>query len=101
MKKQILLFASVLVSVLATAQTQPSFGLRGGLSSSAMRGDAVNSLQNLLDVTNDRITTNGRTGFFAGGYATVPLSNVISLEPAVYYTQKGYELKGELNVKGL
>jgi len=100
MKKRILLLASVFVSMLAMAQTKPVFGVRGGLSSATIQGDAVNSLNNLLDFTNGAITTGGHTGFFAGGYAAIPLSNTISVEPAVYYTQKGYELKGELNIKG-
>ncbi|MGN6399416.1 MAG: porin family protein [Flavisolibacter sp.] len=100
MKKRILLVASIFASMLAMAQTKPVFGLRGGLSSATMQGDAVNSLNNLLDFTNGAIATGSHTGFFAGGYATIPLSNTISVEPAVYYTQKGYELKGELNIKG-
>jgi len=71
------------------------------VTSASMRGDAVNSLGNILDFTNGMITTGSRTGFFAGAYATVPLSDVISVEPALYYSQKGYEMKGSLNVKGL
>lgn len=101
MKKQILLFVSIAISTLSIAQLKPSFGVRGGVTSASMRGDAVNSLGNILDFTNGMITTGSRTGFFAGTYATVPLSDVISVEPALYYSQKGYEMKGSLNVKGL
>ncbi|MCW3106603.1 MAG: hypothetical protein JWQ09_1109 [Segetibacter sp.] len=101
MKKQILLLASIIVSTLAIAQVNPSFGIRAGATSSGMRGDAVNNLKNMLDFTNGMITTGNRTGFFAGGYATVPFNDMISVEPAVYYSQKGYELKGALNLKGM
>ena len=101
MKKQILLLISITISTLAMAQLKPSFGFRGGVSSANMRGDAVNSLGNILDFSNGMITTGNRTGFFAGGYASIPFSNVLSLEPALYYSQKGYELKGALNVKGM
>ena len=66
-----------------------------------MRGDAVNNLNNLLDYADGMVTTLNRTGFFAGAYATIPLSEKISLEPGLYYTQKGYELRGELGFKGL
>jgi hypothetical protein len=100
MKKQLLLCATLFVSTLAFAQ-QPSFGVRAGISSSGMRGDAVNSLRNLLDFTNGRISTNNQTAFFAGGYVSVPLSSVISVEPGLYYSQKGYQLNGALNVKGV
>lgn len=101
MKKQILLFAFVAISTLSIAQIKPSFGVRAGLSSSGMRGDAVNSLKNILDFSNGMITTGQRIGFFAGGYAAIPLTGIISLEPAIYYSQKGYELKGAFNLKGL
>ncbi len=66
-----------------------------------MRGDAVNNLNNLLDFANGMISTNNRTGFFAGMYTTLPIGSSISLEPALYYSQKGYGLKGSLNIKGL
>jgi hypothetical protein len=99
MKKQILLIASIAISTIAIAQVKPSFGIRAGLSSAGMQGDAVNSLKNTLDFANDMVTTSYRTGFFAGTYATIPFSNMISLEPALYYSQKGYGLKGSLNTK--
>ena len=38
---------------------------------------------------------------YAGAYATLPLGGNISLEPGLYYTEKGYEVKGELGLKGL
>lgn len=101
MKKKILLIISVLISSFGFAQTTPSFGVRAGIISSGMRGDAVNNFNNLLDFTNGRVTTKDYTGFFAGGYTTIPVSENFSIEPGVYYSLKGYEMDGELNVKGL
>lgn len=101
MKKQILLMAFIAISTLTIAQVKPSFGVRAGISSAGMRGDAVNNLKSMLDFSNGMITTSDRSGFFAGAYATVPVGEVFSIEPALYYTQKGYELKGELNIKGV
>lgn len=101
MKKQLVLFASILCSVFVFAQSQPSFGIRGGVNSSSMKGDAVSNLQNLLDYTNGAITTSGRTGLFAGAYASIPVSDLVSIEPAILYAQKGYEINGELNLKGV
>ncbi|MGZ3917612.1 MAG: porin family protein [Flavisolibacter sp.] len=100
MKKQILLFASLVVSTLVMAQQKPSFGIRGGLSSATMKGDAVNSLNKLLDFTNGAISTGSHTGVFGGVYVNLPLGGPVSVEPAVYYTQKGYALQGALNIKG-
>ncbi|WP_018614214.1 porin family protein [Segetibacter koreensis] len=101
MKKQLLLFVSIAISSLAISQVTPTFGLRAGLSSSGMRGDAVNSLKSTLDLANGNITTVNHTGFFAGTYATIPVGPVFSVEPALYYSQKGYELKGAFSIKGL
>ena len=93
MKRQILLIAFITISTLSIAQVKPSFGVRAGISSAGMRGDAVNNLKDMLDFANGMITTSDRTGFFAGAYATVPVGEVFSVEPALYYTQKGYSLK--------
>ena len=101
MKKQILLLVAMIVSTFSFAQLNPSFGVRAGLSSSNMRGDAVNSLNDMVDFANGLLTTNNRTGFFAGGYVTIPVADVLSIEPALYYSQKGYELRGALNLKGM
>ncbi len=101
MKKQILLLFVTVISVTAWSQTSPSFGVKAGLSSASMRGDAVNNLKNLLDFTDGRVTTHNRTGLFVGGYANIPLSEQISFEPGLYYSQKGYELRGELGLKGI
>lgn len=101
MRKRILLICSLAFSTILFAQTKPSFGVRAGVSSATMRGEAANSLNDLLDFAQGHITTNGHTGFFGGGYVNIPLSEQLSVEPALYYSQKGYELRGNLNVKGL
>jgi hypothetical protein len=100
MKKQILLIASIVISTLTIAQVKPSFGVRAGLSSAGMRGDAVNNLKDMLDFANGMITPGNNTGMFAGGYAAIPIGETISFEPALYYSQKGYQLRGEFNIKG-
>jgi hypothetical protein len=101
MKKQILLLISIVISTLTFAQVNISGGIRAGLSYAGMQGDAVKNLNKLLDFADGMVTTGNRTGFFAGTYATIPVTDMISLEPALYYSQKGYELKGALNVKGM
>ncbi|MEO6219651.1 MAG: porin family protein [Ginsengibacter sp.] len=101
MKKQILLIFSILSSVFTFAQTTPAFGVRAGVSYAGVRGDAVDNLNKLLDFTGGAIKPSNTTGFFAGAYASLPLSGNISVEPALYYSQKGYELNGALNLKGV
>jgi hypothetical protein len=102
MKKSSLLILSFLFSVVTMAQEQPAvqFGVRAGASISNLQGQAVSSLQNLLDFSNGAVATSGRTGFFAGGYISLPMGTTFSIVPALYYTQKGYVLTGDLNIKG-
>ncbi|MFN2438921.1 MAG: porin family protein [Chitinophagaceae bacterium] len=101
MKKQFVLLATVLVSSVALPQSKSSVTVRGGLSSASIKGDAVQSLDNLLDYTNGMITKSSNTGVFAGASVSIPLNEMFSFEPAVYYTQKGTELKGELGIKNI
>lgn len=101
MKKQTLLIIFSVISTLSFAQSKISFGARVGVSSAGIRGDAVNSLKALLTSTNGMVTSRNITGFFAGTYTTIPLSTGIAIEPALNYSQKGYELRGALNVKGM
>ncbi len=101
MKKQFLLIISISISALSFAQSNTLFGARVGVSSAGIRGDAANSLKTLLTSTNGMISTRNITGFFAGTYATISVSKRLAIEPAINYSQKGYELRGALNVKGM
>lgn len=101
MKNTILLIAAIAISTFSFAQVKPSFGVRAGFSSAGMRGDAVNNFKNLLEFTDGMITTSNHSGFFAGGYASIPVGAIISIEPGLYYTQKGYQVRGELQGKGV
>ncbi len=47
------------------------------------------------------VTTEPTTSFFEGGYVSIPLATGFSVEPALYYSLKGYEVRGALNVKGV
>jgi hypothetical protein len=101
MKKKILLILSLFTVSFAFAQQKTTFGIKAGLSSSEINGNAIKSLNNLLDYTAGMVTSKGRTGFFAGVNANIPMGSGLSIEPGIYYTQKGYELNGALNIKGL
>lgn len=101
MKKNFTFIVCYFISAITFAQTKPSFGIKAGLSSSGLQGDAVKSLGSLIDLSNGMITTGNRNGYFAGGYVGIPMGKNISIEPGLYYTQKGYELRGALNIKGL
>jgi hypothetical protein len=100
MKKQILLFASFAVASFSFAQNKPTVGVRIGAVNSTIKGDATSSLKDLLNFSDGMITTGSRTGYFAGVNVNIPINEMFSVEPSLNYSQKGYELKGELNIKG-
>jgi len=101
MKKQLLLLVVTVSSLYSSAQITPQFSVKAGLASSGIRGEAASNLNNLLDFTDGMVTTQNRTGFFAGVSVGIPLNAQITVEPGIYYTQKGYELRGELGLKGI
>ncbi|HEU5052874.1 MAG TPA: porin family protein [Hanamia sp.] len=101
MKNIFLLLGLVFVSTFSFAQTTPAFGVKAGILSSGMRGDAVNSFNNVLDFTNGKVTTKDFTGFFAGGYASIPMNSNLTFEPGIYYSLKGYEMDGSIGLKGM
>ncbi|MEP7164461.1 MAG: porin family protein [Ferruginibacter sp.] len=101
MKKKILLILFVVISSHGFSQSKISYGFRAGVSTADMRGDAVESLNGLLDFADGYLSTGRRTGFFTGTYVDLPLGNVLTVEPGFNYTQKGYQLKGSLKVKGV
>ncbi len=90
---------SLLVATAAGAQVK--FGVRAGVNLANWKGDAVNSLNNIVDVTNGYLTTTGRTGFHAGGYASIPITSTIRFEPGLQYSQKGYTIKGDIEIEAL
>lgn len=100
MKKQFLLLGLLTASLTSLAQDKVSFGVRAGVSHAGMRGDAVDNLRNLIDYSGGAITSHKTTGFFGSGSVNIPLSPQFSIEPGLGFSQKGYELKGSLNIKG-
>jgi hypothetical protein len=100
MKRHFLLFASMAIASFSFAQ-KTSVGIKAGVTSATMKGEAVSSLKNLIEYTNGAITTENRTGLFGGVNVNIPISQQVSIEPGLYYAQKGYALKGALNMKGM
>jgi hypothetical protein len=101
MKKHILLIAAFSISLLSFAQSKTSFGVRAGVSYAGLRGEAMGNLNDLVDYTDGWVTTRGRLGFFAGGFANIPITNSFSMEPGIYYSQKGYIMRGNWVSRGL
>ena len=99
--KRNLLFFALLFSATSFAQTSTSFGIKAGLSNSTIKGETATQLNSLIDKAGGMVTTQNRNGFYAGVYASIPLDETISLQPGINYVQKGYTLKGDLDIKGI
>jgi len=71
-----LIVAFTLVAVGAAQAGPATFGLKGGLSLAKITGDNTDDLKT-------------RTGFLVGGFAALPMGESMSIQPEVYYAQKG------------
>ena len=97
--KKIFTLSLIFITVLsANSFAQTKVGIRAGAIQSTWKGDAVGSFNDMVDFTNGYLTTKGRTGFFAGGFVSIPVSEQFSIEPGVYYSQKGFTLNGDLAI---
>ena len=73
------------------------FGFRAGLNVADVQGDAVQSFTSLAGYApQGTITQQMRPGFYAGVYATLPLSPGFSIEPGLNYSEKGTVLQATL-----
>lgn len=90
---------SLAASSFSFAQMTPSFGIKAGITSAGIRGDAIGNLDKLLEFTNGMVSKSNHTGFFVGVNSAIPLGENISVEPGIYFTQKGQEIRGNLNGK--
>ncbi|HUQ67844.1 MAG TPA: porin family protein [Flavitalea sp.] len=95
--KKIYLFAGIFLMIsVVKVEAQLSYGVNAGLNHSTWKGDAAGSLNNLVNLSNGYITPQARNGIYAGGFVEMPLGGKISLQPGIYYSQKGYVLKGSI-----
>lgn len=99
MKKKTLLSIGLFLSITSFAQIH--YGVSAGVSSYSVSGNAADNLKQLLSFTNGIVTTGPVTGFYGGGYANIPVSSNVSVEPGIYYSTKGYALTGAYTVKGI
>ncbi len=94
-------FAVLTIMMMSSASAQITYGVQAGTSIAHWQGDALQGLNNVVDLSNGFISTKSRRGFMIGGYANIPLSDNISFEPGLQYAQKGYALKGDLKIDAL
>ncbi len=95
--KKIYITLTLIYALAAGAYAQNiTYGLKAGLNVTDWRGDARQSIQDLVDLTGV-VNTSPNLGFHAGGFLVIPLTEVISLEPGLIYSQKGMQLTETLD----
>ena len=100
MKKHLFFSSLFFLSVAAMAQSTVSFGIRGGVTNSSVKGDAAENLQSMIKYTGGALTTENKNGFYAGGFVNIPVSESFSIEPGITYAQKGYTVRGQFGIEG-
>src|SRR3954463_5075473 len=95
--KKIYTLAAILLTLFAVqVNAQVTYGINAGVTHSSWKGDALGNLDNLLNFSQGMITTQPKNGIYAGGFMEMPLGGVLSIQPDVYYSQKGYTMKGQV-----
>lgn len=78
------------------------FGLRAGLNVADVQGDAVQSFNTLAGYApTGSVTQQMRPSFYAGLYATLPITPNFAIEPGLTYSEKGTVLRGKIPVEAL
>ena len=100
MKKIFLLIAVVLgfvaTKVNAQQQNPVRFGVKAGVNLAEWQGETVNSVQDLIEMTDGSVSRKMREGFHVGGYVSIPVAPGFEIEPGLQYSQKGTRLIGKI-----
>jgi opacity protein-like surface antigen len=91
--------AALFINTLSYAQVKPV--IKAGIINSTWKGQAQETLGSVLDKTEGYLDSRNRTGFYIGGAVDIPISDAVSIEPGLTYTQRGYGLKGSLTINAL
>ena len=99
--KRNLLSVAVAMIIMSNVNAQVTYGIQAGATIANWQGDALQSLNNVVDLSNGFISTKSKTGIMLGGYVNIPVSDRLSFEPGIQYAQKGYALQGDLKIDAL
>ena len=94
-----LFFFFLAITFSSSAQIKPT--IKAGVTQATWKGDAQTSLNQVVQTTDGYLTSKNRNGFYVGAGVDIPLGDFISVEPSLQYTQRGYGLKGNLNINQL
>jgi hypothetical protein len=96
MKKQVkktALFLMLLTASISFGQEKDTSDKRDSFKFGVKAG--VN-FSNVYDEQGQDFVADGKTGFAAGGFLSIPIGKVIGFQPEVMYSQKGFKATGNL-----
>jgi Outer membrane protein beta-barrel domain len=93
--------AVISILIMNSTKAQITYGVQAGATIANWKGDALQSLNDVVDLSNGFVTTKSKTGISIGGYVNIPLTDKISFEPGLQYAQKGYTMQGDLKIDAL
>jgi hypothetical protein len=100
MKKYLRLsIVAIVFSFSSFAQIQ--YGIKAGVNFANWKGEFMESLDNVITLSNGFVQSQMKPGICVGGFAELPIAQGFSIQPGLYYSQKGYMLQGDLSVEKL
>ncbi len=92
--KKLLCIGALFLLFTTISQAQVRFGVRAGLNAARWQGKATQNIQGMTQLTGGVTSTRTVPGFHAGGYVNLPITDFLSVEPGLFYSQKGYSMTG-------
>lgn len=99
--KHFLLSSLVLVVFSMASSAQVTWHAKIGGQNSNFRGNGMDMINKLADISNDYLKQGSYTSYYTGFSATIPVAEHFSIEPGLQYSKTGATLTGNLSFKVL
>src|SRR4051812_45364484 len=93
--------AAMIIAVSISTNAQVTYHVKIGAQSSNFRGDGMQLIDKLADISSDYLKQGSYTSFYAGASASIPIGERFSIEPGIQYSKTGATLTGNLAFKAL
>lgn len=98
--KQFVLVAMIIAGSISI-KAQVTYHVKVGAQSSNFRGDGIQLIDKLADISSDYLKQGSYTSVYAGVSASIPVGERFSIEPGIQYSKVGATLTGNLALKAL
>ncbi|CAN5615159.1 hypothetical protein BH10BAC3_BH10BAC3_38370 [soil metagenome] len=99
--KHYLLSSIALTAISVAASAQVKYHLNFGAQNSNFRGDGMQLINKLADISGDYLKQGSYTSYYAGLSVNIPIAEHFSIEPGLQYSKTGATLTGNLAFKAL